>query len=99
MKIVKWNLIWPHGLAVLVFLLVTILFFNPIFFGNKVLDQHDIQQFRGSYKSILDYRTATGEEALWAPSMFSGMPAYLVSMHWGDGPLMITKKIIGLFLP
>ncbi len=95
----QWKLIWPHGLAVLVFLLVTILFFNPIFFGSKVLDQQDIQQFRGSYKSILDYRAASGEEALWAPSMFSGMPAYLVSMHWGDGPIAWVKKIMALFLP
>src|SRR5882724_4210026 len=99
MKIIKWELIWPHGVAVLVFLVVTILFFNPIFFDNKSLDQQDIQQFRGSYKSILDYRAASGEEALWAPSMFSGMPAYLVSLRWSDGPMIWVKKIMSLFLP
>jgi hypothetical protein len=99
MEKIKWESVWPHGLAVMVFLVVTVLFFNPIFFGGKVLDQHDIQQFRGSSKSILDYRTATGEEALWAPSMFSGMPAYLVSMHWSDGPVIWVKKILSVFLP
>ncbi len=89
----------PHGVAVLVFLVVTALFFSPIFFDNKSLDQQDIQQFRGSSKSIIDYREATGEEALWAPSMFSGMPAYLVSVKWGDGPIIWVKKIMSLFLP
>ena len=54
----------PHLVAVLVFLVVTVLFFNPVFFDNKTLDQHDIQQFRGSSKSIADYRTTTGDEAL-----------------------------------
>jgi hypothetical protein len=99
MKTFQWKLIQPHLIAVLVFLVVTFLFFNPIFFDNKSLNQQDIQQFRGSYKSILDYRTATGEEALWAPSMFSGMPAYLVSMHWSDAPVAWVKRIMSFFLP
>ena len=89
----------PHAVAVLVFLIVTVLFFNPIFFDNKTLDQHDIQQATGSSKSIANYRAATGEEALWAPSMFSGMPAYLVSLRWSDGPVVWVKKIMALFLP
>ncbi len=89
----------PHLVALLVFLVITILFFNPIFFDHKTLDQFDIQQFRGSSKSIVDYREATGEEALWAPSMFSGMPAYLVSLKWSDGPVIWVKKIMSLFLP
>lgn len=93
------NDVAPHVVAVLVFLVVTVLFFKPVFFDNKTLDQQDIQQFRGSSKSIVDYRTATGEEALWAPSMFSGMPAYLVSLRWSDGPVVWVKKVMSLFLP
>ncbi|MBI1769165.1 MAG: YfhO family protein [Bacteroidetes bacterium] len=89
----------PHLLAVVVFLIITIIFFNPIFFDNKTLDQHDIQQFKGSSKSIADYREATGEEALWAPSMFSGMPAYLVSVRWSDGPVVWVKGMMSVFLP
>lgn len=89
----------PHLVAVVAFLVVTLLFFNPVFFDNKVLDQGDIQQFRASSKSIADYRAATGEEALWAPSMFSGMPAYLVSVKWSDGPVSWAKRTMSLFLP
>lgn len=98
-KIDFYKDVLPHAVAVLVFLVVTVLFFNPVFFDNKTLDQHDIQQFSGSSKSIADYRAATGEEALWAPSMFSGMPAYLVSLRWSDGPVIWVKKIMALFLP
>jgi len=90
----------PHLLAVVVFLVVTVIFFNPIFFENKVLDQHDIQQFKGSSKSISDYRDAhNDEEPLWATSMFSGMPAYLVSVKWSEGPVAFTKRVMSAFLP
>lgn len=91
--------VWPHTLAVLVFLIVTILFFNPLFFDNKSLNQGDITQFLWGSKEQRDYRDATGEEALWSNTMFSGMPAYLVNMDWSDGVVTGMKRIISLFLP
>ncbi len=99
MRKIKFSDILPHAIAVATFLLVTVFFFSPIFFENKALEQGDIRQFQGSSKSISDYRNETGEEALWAPSMFSGMPAYLISVRWSDGPVVLTKKVMGLFLP
>ena len=99
MRKIKFSDVLPHVIAVATFLLVTVFFFSPIFFENKALEQGDIRQFQGSSKSISDYRNETGEEALWAPSMFSGMPAYLISVRWSDGPVVWTKKVMGLFLP
>jgi hypothetical protein len=98
-KKISFQDVWPHVLAVLIFLVVTIGFFSPVFFDNKSLDQHDIQQFIGSSKALKDYREATGEEGLWADAMFSGMPAYLVSLDWSDGGVSWMKKIMALFLP
>jgi hypothetical protein len=89
----------PHLIAVLIFLVVTFFFFSPVFFEGKVLGQHDIQQFKGSSKVIADYRQATGEEALWAPAMFSGMPAYLVSLRWSDSAIVWMKNIMAAFTP
>jgi hypothetical protein len=91
--------ILPHIIALAVFLLVTIFFFSPVFFESKGLNQHDIEEFRGSAKSIQDYRAETGEEALWADAMFSGMPAYLVSVEWGNAPITFLKKVLSLSLP
>ncbi len=99
MQKIKWSAIQPHAIAILVFLLVTIFFFSPVFFDNKAISQHDIQEYQGASKSLSDYREATGEEGLWASNMFSGMPAYLVSLRWSDGPVVWTKKIMSLFLP
>lgn len=90
--------ILPHLIAIGVFLIVTVFFFNPVFFENKTLEQPDIQEFKGSAKSIMDYREETGEEALWADGMFSGMPAYLISVQWGNTPITFIKKILSLGL-
>lgn len=89
----------PHLTAVIIFLVVTILFFNPVFFDNKSISQGDIQQWSGSSKALRDYRDATGEEGLWAGAMFSGMPAYLVNLQWSDGVVLGFKKTLSLFLP
>ncbi|HRG07202.1 MAG TPA: hypothetical protein PLJ08_01390, partial [Cyclobacteriaceae bacterium] len=89
----------PHVLAVCVFLLVTILFFRPVFFENKSISQGDIQQWSGSSKELRDYRDKTGEEGLWAGTMFSGMPAYLVNIKWSDGIVLGMKKVLSFFLP
>ena len=89
----------PHLIAVAVFFIVTLFFFKPIFFEGKALQQGDIQQWQGSAKAILDYREQTGEEGLWASGMFSGMPAYLVSVKWGHTPMAYVKKVMALFLP
>jgi hypothetical protein len=89
----------PHVVAVLVFFLITVFFFHPIFFENKALSQHDIQQFLGASKELRDFRESTGQEGLWANSMFSGMPAYLVNLDWSDGAIVTLKKIMSLFLP
>lgn len=91
--------ILPHLAAVIIFLIVTIFFFNPVFFDNKSISQHDIQQWEASSKSLRDYREATGEEGLWATSIFSGMPAYLVNLEWSNGIIVGIKKIFSVGLP
>jgi len=89
----------PHTLAVIVFLLVTVFFFSPVFFENKTLVQSDIQQSIGASKALQDYRKQTGEEGLWASNMFSGMPGYLISVQWGYGAVSILKRILSLNIP
>ena len=63
----------PHLIAVGVFLIATFIFFKPLFLDNKSLVQPDIQQWEGSAKELRDFREETGEEGLWAGTMFSGM--------------------------
>ncbi|MDH4059090.1 MAG: hypothetical protein OEU76_10005, partial [Cyclobacteriaceae bacterium] len=91
--------VFPHLIAIVVFLLVTLIFFRPLFFENKVLNQGDITQFLWGSKELRDYREATGEEGLWSTSMFSGMPAYMINVEWSNGVVKKLKSVLSLYLP
>jgi hypothetical protein len=91
--------ILPHLFAIGIFLVVTVFFFGPVFFESRVLRQDDITQSVGASKALHDFRDQTGEEGLWTPSMFSGMPAYLVNVKWGNSVVILLKQVIALGLP
>ena len=82
-KILK--ILQPHLIAIAAGFILTIAFFNPLFYENKSMNQNDVFQGVGSGQEVVDYRLETGEEALWTNRMFSGMPAYLINISWtGD---------------
>lgn len=86
--------ILPHLIALCSFVLITLFFFSPATLNKKSLVQGDIQQWEGSSKSVRDFRDQTGEEPLWANSMFSGMPAYLINVHWSNKQVSYLKTIL-----
>lgn len=89
----------PHLIALVLFLVIAVVFFNPVFFENKSIEQHDILQWKGSAKELSDYRDSTGEEGLWASSMFSGMPAYLVNTEFSGDLMAYVQEVYTLWLP
>ncbi|GAB4247545.1 MAG: YfhO family protein [Ekhidna sp.] len=88
-----------HGIAIGAFILVFTILFHPAIFGGKSLARHDIQQWRASAKAIEDYRDRTGEEPLWTNSMFSGMPATLVSTLYSGDVLEPIIKVLNFYRP
>lgn len=82
------NLIYI-AISLIVFIVLAFLYSTPVFTG-KQLFQHDIVQYRGGAKELLDYRADTGNETYWSDSMFGGMPTYQMGSRFnGD----IIKKI------
>jgi uncharacterized membrane protein HdeD (DUF308 family) len=79
MKISAFKSALPHIIAVLLFTLVSFVYFYPVIEGKK-LNAHDTKVYEGSSKEISDYRDKYGKEPLWTNSMFSGMPAYMISV-------------------
>ena len=77
--------------AIALFFVLSALYFAPQY-GGKVLAQHDVQQYEGMCKDILDNREATGEDAQWTGNMFGGMPAYLINVKY---PGQAVKGTIG----
>ena len=87
-----------HVFAILVFALITISYCWPILDGKKI-NQSDYKQFLGMSKEIVDFRLENGEEALWTNSMFGGMPAYQISVHYSNNILVQIDKFLQLYLP
>ena len=71
----------PYIIGILIFVLITMIYFNPLILGKK-LQQADIKNFKGMSKEIVDFRDKTGDEPLWTNSMFGGMPAYQISVKY-----------------
>jgi hypothetical protein len=91
--------IFPHFIGVVIFYLIVLFYFSPAVFDGKIIFQYDILQWEGAAKEIMDYRAETGEEALWASRLFSGMPAYLVSFEIPGDITNFLTKVFTLGLP
>ena len=96
---IKKKEILYHFLSIVLFLSITVYLFNPIFFEDKIVNQHDIEQWKGSSKEVKDFRDKTGDEPLWTNSMFSGMPAYLIDVRWDNNLILGIHKIVSLGIP
>jgi len=88
----------PHAIIILLFVLVSFAYFSPLLEGKRI-DGHDIKTWMGMSKEIKDFRNETGEEALWTNSLFSGMPAYQISVKYKSNLVKYIDKIISLGFP
>lgn len=89
----------PYMAAFATFIIVTIIFFGPVLFEDKVLPQGDINQFDGMSKEIADFRDKTHQEPLWTNSMFGGMPAFQISTYYPSNLIQYCEKVLRLGLP
>tara|TARA_B100000965_G_scaffold193627_1_gene161646 strand:- start:551 stop:2956 length:2406 start_codon:yes stop_codon:yes gene_type:complete len=87
-----------HALIVLLFALISFAYFSPLLEGKRI-DGHDVKTWIGMSKEISDYRENTGEEALWTNSLFSGMPAYQISVKYSANLIKYVDKVISLGFP
>ncbi len=71
----------PHLVAVLIFTVLSFVYFYPVLEGKKI-NAHDTKVFEGSSREIRDFRAEYGKEPLWTNSMFGGMPAYMISAKY-----------------
>lgn len=78
--------------AVVIFLIISIVYMYPALEGKNIRQQ-DVIQYKGMSKELVDYREATGNEALWTNSTFSGMPGYMISTKYKSNLLRIFHKI------
>jgi hypothetical protein len=91
--------ILPHVIAVVIFLIVSMLFCKPALEGN-VLNQHDVTGWKGMAQNSFEYKDKNGHYPLWNPNLFSGMPNYQVAMsNKTIIPNMVQILSFGLPIP
>jgi hypothetical protein len=99
MKNIQLKSILPHFISILVFVLITAVYFSPQIMDGKKIKQADITNFRGMAQEIVDHRETYDEDPLWTNSMFSGMPAYQISVQYTSNLIKRFSKLFQLFLP
>ena len=93
----KLNKILPYAVAIIIFMLASIIYFHPVLEGQK-LNQSDITQFKGMVKEINDFRADTNTEPYWTGASFSGMPAYQISAYYPNDFIRTLDRTLR-FLP
>ena len=88
----------PHAIAVVVFAVLTLAYFNPLLSG-KAIKQGDVANFKGMSKEIFDYRETHHAEPLWTNSMFGGMPAYQISVLYPNNFVRPLTSVLGIGIP
>lgn len=69
------NKFYPHLLAIIGFVICSIIYFYPVLQGKKIL-QSDIVQYTAMAKEQNDFRATENAEPFWTNSAFGGMPTY-----------------------
>jgi len=89
----------PHLAAVLVFALLTVIYFLPYFQG-MTLNQGDVSQWEGMSKEIADWNKVHPDDpALWTDAMFGGMPAVQISLSFPGNYVTKVFNYIGMVFP
>ena len=89
----------PHLVALVLFVVLPSIYFSPLFDGYA-LKQNDIRQFQGMSKEIFDYKlTHNNAQPYWTNAMFSGMPAYQISVEQNANWLTKVDQLIKFGLP
>ena len=86
----------PHLVAVALFIIISFAYFYPVLEG-KVLKANDSTVSTINSKEIRDYRDKFHQEPLWTNSIFSGMPAYLISAKYPGNLMKHADTVLRVF--
>ena len=92
--------ILPDLVAIVLFALLSFVYFFPADTEGRVLFQHDTAAGVGIGQEAKEYYEQTGERTRWTNSVFGGMPTYQISPSYDSSrPLQWAQKAYQLFLP
>lgn len=87
-------------IAILVFILISFLYFLPSVLDGRILMEHDAAAGIGAGQEAKEYYEENGERTRWTNSLFSGMPTYQISPSYeSTDTIKFLEKVYRLFLP
>ncbi|MCB0790365.1 MAG: hypothetical protein H6595_01255 [Flavobacteriales bacterium] len=98
MRSIDWKRHWPIAAILALFFALSLAYFSPVLEGKRLV-QGDKSRWQGMAQEIQEYRDMYGSEPLWTESMFSGMPAYQISVIWSQDLLRFVDRLFHGFLP
>lgn len=89
--------LYPHLLAIIGFIIISLIYFYPVIQGKKIY-QSDIAKYTGMAKEQIDFRTENHTEPYWTNSSFGGMPTYQAGANYPNDYIGMLDNAIR-FLP
>ena len=74
----RQSLVVRHSICLVILLAISFSFFAPLHFQGKSLFAFDTVSFKAMANEMIKYEEETGQQALWSPNAFSGMPGYMI---------------------
>ena len=86
-------------LPVVLFIVLSFVYFSPDVIEGKILFQHDTQQGLAIGHEAQVYAQESGETPRWTGSLFSGMPTFQISPSYSsNAPLKALQHVYNLWL-
>lgn len=98
MKNIDWKKILPHVAAIATFVVLTAIYFYPVFEG-KMVKMEDMDRYRGMAMESRLVEDLEGTYPLWTNSIFSGMPTYQIGKVGGMQGLERVDRLFWLGFP
>ncbi|MEG2150468.1 MAG: hypothetical protein RRY36_04520 [Bacteroidaceae bacterium] len=92
--------ILPDVIVVILFALISYLYFFPAVTEGRILSQHDSVAGIGLGEEAKEYHERTGERTRWTNAVFGGMPTYQMSPSYDStNMLKVFENAYHLYLP
>ena len=88
----------PHLIAVLLFTIISFVYFSPVIEGKQLLG-HDSESWMCMAKETIDHNKSSDDVTLWTNSMFGGMPTYQISMQQPYNLIKYIEQVIITLFP
>ena len=88
------------AIAVLVFAVISWIYFYPNDLNGDAMQQHDIMQGAANSQEVQTFEQQTGEKSWWTDALFGGMPTFQITPSY-EGTTMLSpaSALYRLFFP